>query len=115
MKGYYTDIQNNVLGYWDLPTKPDNTPTNLFVISEDRPPLYVSPAQSNLILVNQATRLLSASDNTMLRIQEAVALDLTTWVSADVIAWVNYRKALRAIIAAGGGTLPTKPAYPANT
>ena len=61
---------------------------------------------------------LAESDKTMVRIQEAIALALNTWTSADVVAWVNYRRALRAIVASSTGTnqtLPTQPAYPAGT
>jgi hypothetical protein len=52
----------------------------------------------------------------MHRIAEAVVLGLNAWTGADVVAWVAYRRELRAI--AGGApasALPTKPAYPAGT
>ena len=58
------------------------------------------------------------SDTTMHRIAEAVALGLNSWTAADVVAFVTYRRALRAIVAAATGTpgaLPAKPAWPAGT
>lgn len=67
------------------------------------------------MLVSEAKRLLDKSDTTMLRVQEAISLGLTTPTTADVVAWVEYRKALRAIISTKTGTLPTQPPYPANT
>jgi hypothetical protein len=69
-------------------------------------------------LSQRALAALTDSDTTMHRITEAVALGLNTWTGADVVAWITYRRALRAI--ANGGdmtstTLPTRPAYPAGT
>lgn len=68
----------------------------------------------------QAKSALDATDTTMHRIAEGVALGLTSWTAADVAAWVNYRKALRAILSETQPStiptsLPTKPAYPAGT
>jgi hypothetical protein len=78
---------------------------------------YTPPAVP-VPLAKQALTALTDSDTTMHRISEAVALGLNTWAGADVVAWVNYRRALRAI---GNGTattstaLPTKPAFPGGT
>jgi hypothetical protein len=66
-------------------------------------------------LVVSASFALSASDRTMDRVQEAICLGLTTPTAADVVAWVNYRRALRSIIATKSGTMPVKPAYPSGT
>lgn len=69
-------------------------------------------------LKRDAKVALAATDTTMLRIAEAVALGKTTWTTADVVAWAAYRAALRAIQAGTDTTstaLPAKPAYPANT
>lgn len=64
----------------------------------------------------QANSLLIQSDDTMHRIAEAVALGLNSWTNADVVAWVNWRRALR-VIADGSSNndIPTQPAYPAGT
>lgn len=67
-----------------------------------------------------AQSALTDSDTTMLRIAEAVALSDTTYTAADVVAFVNYRRELRAIMTAAQPaviptSLPTKPAYPAGT
>lgn len=62
--------------------------------------------------------LLDSSDTTMHRIAEAVALGENTMTSADVVAWVNYRRALRAIVDGSdtaSTSIPAKPAYPAGT
>jgi hypothetical protein len=59
---------------------------------------------------------LDASDKTMFRISEAVTLGLTTWSTTDVVAWVTYRRALRALLGASTVTsIPTRPAYPVGT
>lgn len=58
---------------------------------------------------------LDASDETMIRVQEAISLGLSTAATADVVAFVNYRRALRALLnSASVTTLPT-PIYPAGT
>jgi hypothetical protein len=64
-----------------------------------------------------ALSALSATDTTFDRIQEAITLGLTTAADPSVIAWIEYRKALRAEIKAPAvGTLPIKPStYPAGT
>ncbi len=59
---------------------------------------------------------LDASDTTLHRIAEGVVLGSTSWTAADVVAWVNYRRALRALLAsAAPGALPARPAFPAGT
>ena len=58
---------------------------------------------------------LDAADITMHRIVEAVALGSNSWTSADVVAWVEYRRALRQIIDGSSTTYPSKPSYPAGT
>lgn len=67
----------------------------------------------------QAQAKLSDSDITMSRTVEAVALGLTTFTTGDVVAFVDYRRALRSIVSASSGDptqpLPTKPTYPSGT
>ena len=59
---------------------------------------------------------LAATSVTMERIVEGISLGTTTANAPDVVAWMNYRKALRACITATvAGTLPNKPPYPAGT
>lgn len=65
--------------------------------------------------VSSAKSLLDKADTVMLRIAEAIALNENTWESSDVVAWVNYRRSLRAIISNNGGDIPVKPSYPAGT
>lgn len=72
-------------------------------------------AQVITSLVNSAMAALAESDKTMLRVQEAISLGLTTATTADVVTWVNYRRSLRSIVSSQSGTLPSKPSYPANT
>lgn len=68
----------------------------------------------------EAKAALDASDTTMHRITEAVSLGLTTLTTADVVAFMQWRRDLRSILsqsqpATTPTALPTKPAYPANT
>ena len=64
-----------------------------------------------------AQAALSATDTTFSRIQEAITLGLTAATAPSVIAWIEYRKALRAEVRATVvGALATKPTtYPAGT
>lgn len=57
------------------------------------------------------------SDTTMHQIAEAVSLGLTTWTTADVVTFVIWRRALRALV---GGTsetvaIPARPSFPVGT
>jgi hypothetical protein len=64
----------------------------------------------------QIYQLLLIGDKTHRRIGEAVALGLTSWSSPDVVAWVAYQRALRALLPATDQTvLPEQPPYPAGT
>jgi hypothetical protein len=78
-----------------------------------------TPAQVEVVpLAQQAKTAISATDTTMLRIADAVAVGKTTWTTTDVAAWAAYRRALRAIVNGTDMTstvLPVAPAYPANT
>ena len=76
-----------------------------------------SPEQLLAAFQQSAQTALSATDTTFARIQEAITLGLTTAADPSVIAWIEYRKALRAEVRATVvGTLATKPAtYPAGT
>ena len=59
---------------------------------------------------------LATSDETLKRVQEAISLGTNSATSADVVAFVNYRRALRALLSASTVlTLPTKPPFPAGT
>jgi hypothetical protein len=62
---------------------------------------------------------LERSDTTVARISEAISLGYTTSTTADVVAYMQWRRALRAILSAATGTPevapPTEPAYPAGT
>jgi hypothetical protein len=76
-----------------------------------------TPGQPALSMFTASVKTaLDASDKTMFRISEAVTLGLTTWSTADVVAWVTYRRALRALLGASTVTsLPARPAYPVGT
>lgn len=75
---------------------------------------YAAAAENEASFAS-AIGMLSDSDITMHRIAEAISLGLNSWTGTDVVAWVDYRRALRVIITNQGGALPTKPAYPAGT
>jgi hypothetical protein len=79
-------------------------------------PVPTGPAWRAFQATAQAA--LNESDTTMHRISEAAALGLNSWTGTDVVAWITYRRALRAIVATGAGTpsaLPPRPAYPIGT
>jgi hypothetical protein len=89
-----------------------------WVISAHHPALTDEFAAKSLIDFQQSAQAaLSATDTTFSRIQEAITLGLTAATDPSIVAWIDYRKALRAEVRATAvGTLPTKPAiYPAGT
>jgi hypothetical protein len=68
----------------------------------------------------QALVALSATDITVARISEAVALGHTTWNAPDVVAVMNHRRDLRAILSQPQpdvipAELPAHPGFPAGT
>lgn len=68
------------------------------------------------VFIASVRAALDASDTTMFRVSEAVSLGTTTLIAADVVAWVSYRRALRALLSAETITaIPARPAYPAGT
>jgi predicted amidohydrolase YtcJ len=81
-------------------------------------PTAPTPTAAQLLaaFISQVQSALDESDKTMMRVQEAISLGLTTATTADVVAYVNYRRALRALLASTTvGVLPTKPAYPVGS
>jgi len=82
-------------------------------------PVVIPPTPAQLLTTYQelAKVALTATDTTFARIQEAITLGLVLNTDTVVVAWINYRKALRAEMKATAvGTLPTKPlTYPTGT
>lgn len=75
-----------------------------------------APTPVPIPLPQQAQAALDDTDTTMHRINEAISLGLTTATATDVVTFVNYRRALRALLESTTvGVLPTKPSYPAGT
>ncbi len=89
-----------------------------FPVLSDRP--AVTPAQQWSAYQAKAKAELTESDTSMLRIYEAVILGNTTMEAADVVAFVKWRQALRAILSENQPDtiptdLPARPAYPTGT
>jgi hypothetical protein len=81
-------------------------------------PTPISTVGKAMGVVISQTGMLDDSDVTMNRTSEAVSLGLNSWTGTDVVAFVNYRRALRAIVNGADTTstsIPSKPAYPAGT
>jgi hypothetical protein len=81
-------------------------------------PTPISTVGRAMSVVIAQTGLLDDSDVTMNRTSEAVALGFNSWTGTDVVAFVNYRRALRAIVNGTDTTstsIPSKPSYPAGT
>ena len=79
-----------------------------------------TPAQQWAAYKASIQAALDATDITVHRVIEAVALGKTSLTTADVVAYMQYRSSLRAILSEAQPAtiptaLPTKPAYPANT
>lgn len=84
------------------------------IFSPPNKPSLTAEQQSSLVSL-QCSTALTKSDETMLRIQEAVSLGLTTWTTQDVVDYVNYRRALRSTQATGKGSILEEPPFPAGT
>lgn len=96
------------------------TVTNGVVSTTPAPTQTQINAQQWVAYQAQAKAALEASDVTMHRILESVILGNTTTWTADEQAFVNWRRALRAILSQTQPVtiptaLPTKPPYPAGT
>jgi hypothetical protein len=105
-----TDLLEMTVEQWDARM------TGLWAVSGGTLVAYTPPTIApDTRAAAQAT--LAKSDTTMHRVSEAVMLGLTTWTAADVVAWADYRRALRAMVDGAPTTaaLPTRPAYPAGT
>lgn len=61
-KGFYTDKDNNVLGYFELENIPENTDSHKYYESEDRPPVYISDSERKDIRKRQIVSELNAND-----------------------------------------------------
>jgi hypothetical protein len=82
---------------------------------------YSEPPMTFTQFQAQAKDALAATDPVVAQITEAVALGDTTLSAPDVIAYMQYRRALRVIIIAPADNpnniamvLPVQPAIPAN-
>ena len=114
------------MGYWIDPTLgycEGDAPTVYAIAVPKRPDytcLWVNGAWTGSTLQAKknseaAQANLDAADITMLRVADAVALGKTTYTTADVVAFVNWRVALRNDVKNGTTTAGPKPPYPAGT
>lgn len=105
-----TTITNTVNAAW----------TTEIVVAYDTYQTIPAPTtqQLQIQLKSLASSALAKTDIVVARIQEAISLGETTATAGDVMAFMNYRKALRAIVSGAditNTTLPPQPAYPAGT
>ena len=97
------------------------TPATLQPHASVAPTPPTAAEQAAAMLVKEAVVALRATDGMMLRVAEAVVLGLNGWSGADVVAFVTYRRALRAIVngnlslPGAPTTLPAKPPNPSGT
>lgn len=121
IKNWYWSIPGDASHVWSSASNCLVAVNNSFYqawLSAGNSPTAIESVRAAMSAVILGTDLLVDSDVTMTRIMEAVVLGLNTWTASDVVAWVNYRRALRNIINGTDTTstsIPTKPAYPAGT
>lgn len=120
MMDSYWQVGSDTTQFW-------SNRANGFVASSDSN--YLAWRANNAVTIVSATNramrvailqkgLLENSDLTMLRIQEAITLGLKSATDADVVAFVNWRRALRDIVGGqdtSSTSIPTRPAYPTGT
>lgn len=105
-KVYYDTLGNKV-----VLTELGPVPTGLTLTP---PP----PSQADLLQVflREVQSKLNASDITINRITEAVVLGETSWTTADVISYIQYRRTLRNLLVSGViNNIPEQPPYPLGT
>jgi hypothetical protein len=110
--------QDGAYTFVDRLGRPLATPATLQPYTPPVPSPPTTAQLADAALVKEAIVALRATDGMMLRIAEAVALGLNGWEGADVVAFVTYRRALRAIVngnTAGATALPAKPPNPSGT
>lgn len=121
VRDWFWQIADDATRFW-------SSKANAFVVATDaaylawsafgNSPTKVPTVHVALGVVVEQTGLLDASDTTMHRIAEGVSLGTTSWTATDVVAWVVYRRALRALVSGtdtSSTSIPAKPAYPAGT
>lgn len=121
VRNWYWSITGNSSQVWSSAANGlaaiSNTTYLAWLAAGNLPTTVASVGSAMGVVINQ-TGVLDQSDTTMHRIVEAVSLGLTSWNSADVVAWVEWRRALRAIVSGSDTTstsIPSRPAYPAGT
>lgn len=121
IKNWYWSIPGDASHVWSSSSNCLVAVNNSFYqawVSAGNSPTVITSVTAAMSAVIMGTDMLVDSDITMTRITEAVILGLNTWTATDVVAWVNYRRALRNIVNGTDTTstaIPTKPAYPAGT
>jgi hypothetical protein len=121
ISGGYWSIAGNSAQVWSSATNGlvsiTSTPYAAWLAAGNTP-TNIDSVNAAMGVVIRETGLLDDSDTTMHRIAEAVSLGLNTWTGTDVVAWVNWRRALRAIIDGSDSSsvsIPSRPSYPAGT
>jgi hypothetical protein len=100
-----------------IPADPNNVDYQVYLawLSAGNTPTPYTPDLLTPFIASVQSAL-DNTDTTMHRISEAISLGLTTATATDVVAYVNYRRALRVLLKSTTvGTLPTKPAFPVGT
>jgi len=109
-QGIYSSARNAIV-------EPTDTTYETWIASGNTATPAASITEVLQIVIFQ-TGVLDSTDTTMHRIAEAVSLGLNSWTSDDIVAFVQYRRALRAIVD-GADTasvaIPSKPPYPSGT
>lgn len=120
-----TDVVNVVevadISAWDVPMGHTAVQTSLagpgwtYVSGTFYPPVE-APDKELYKFKMHIRALLEESDATLGRVQEAVTLGITSSLAQDVVSFIAYRRALRALLSSTTvQTIPTKPAYPSGT
>ncbi|MBZ5673721.1 MAG: hypothetical protein LAP61_05685 [Acidobacteriia bacterium] len=121
VNNWYWSISGNASQVWSsaangLVSVTDAT-YEAWLASGNNPTPIGSVVKAMAVVIEQKG-LLDDSDVTMHRIAEAVALSLNSWTGSDVVAFVDYRRALRAIVSGSDTTstsIPARPSYPTGT
>jgi hypothetical protein len=118
---HYWSVSGNASQVWSSSSNgwvSVTDPTYTAWLGTGKTPTPIGTVGAAMGVVITQTEILDNSDTTMHRIAEAVSLGLNSWTGVDVVAWIDWRRALRAIVDGSDATstsIPAKPAYPAGT
>ena len=74
-KGYYTDKQGNVLGYFELPNKPEDDEKHTWVEADEKPSIYVAPLTAEQEVAKKKSELAISDYKILKKLEKLLPAD----------------------------------------